>query len=77
MKYIVFEDFSGQELPVLFPDRIGHGEMRAQIPYSKIISAGFVEINKSRISCSGGSKSLGVEFRPEDSETIATHLEPS
>ena len=42
MKYIMFEDFSGAPIPVIFPNRIDHLEMREQMPYTKVLSAGYI-----------------------------------
>jgi hypothetical protein len=75
MKYIMFEDFSGRRVPIIFPDRIDHEEMREQIPYAKVISAGFVGYSQDQgFRCHGESKSLGVKADPEDAETIARRL---
>ncbi len=40
MKYIIFEDFSGDPTPIIFPNRIDHADMREQMPYTKALSAG-------------------------------------
>ncbi len=74
MKYIIFEDFGGEEAPILFPERILFEEMREQIPYSKVISAGYVYIGPNGIYCMGESKELKVKSRPEDKEIIEKHF---
>jgi hypothetical protein len=51
MKYLIFEDFSGEVIPILFPDRILHEEMREQIPYSKVISGGYVFLEEKGFVC--------------------------
>ncbi len=35
MKYLIFEDFSGEVIPIIFPERILHEEMREQIPIQR------------------------------------------
>ena len=42
VKYLIVEDFSGQEVPFIFPRRVDHSDMREQLPYSRVVSAGFV-----------------------------------
>ena len=75
MKYIIFEDFSGKETPILFPARILHEEMREQMPYARVVSAGHVLLKQGFI-CQGSSKELNAVSRPEDSEVIAAHFRP-
>ena len=43
MKYLIMEDFSGQLVPFIFPRRVDHADMRDQLPYGQVISAGVVE----------------------------------
>jgi len=76
MKYIIFEDFAGHPAPILFPGRISHGEMRELVPYSTVISAGYVESAGQTLRVHGHSVSLGVRSRPEDLAVIAQHLSP-
>ncbi len=70
MKYLVFEDFSGEVMPIIFPERILHEEMREQIPYSKVISGGYVYLGDKGFVCKGKVKELGVKAREEDSHII-------
>ncbi len=77
MKYIIFEDFSGKEAPILFPERILFEEMREQIPYSKVISAGYVYMGPKGFYCMGESKELGTKSRPQDKDIIAKHFNES
>ena len=65
MKYIIVEDFSGQEVPFIFPRRVDHSDMREQLPYGKIVSAGYVELGAQGFFCSGGDRELDVRARPE------------
>ena len=74
MKYIVFEDFSGRETPIIFPDRILHAELREQVPYAKVVSAGYVHLSQDGFLCSGRSRELGARAREEDSAVIAEHF---
>jgi hypothetical protein len=74
MKYIVFEDFGGQETPVIFPKRIRHDELRRVIPYVKVISAGHIRLTPTGMECHGRSKALNAESRAEDKELIESFL---
>lgn len=71
MKYIVFEDFSGKQTPILFPERILHEELREQIPYAKVLSAGYVDLTDRGFVCRGTVRELGVSARGEDSAVIS------
>lgn len=75
MKYIIFEDFSGQAIPVLFPDRINHDELREQMPYATVLSAGYVNHSGSGFICHGESKALEAASAPGDAEVIQRHFE--
>jgi hypothetical protein len=74
MKYIMFEDFSGAPIPVIFPNRINHAEMREQMPYTKVLAAGYVSHGPGGFSCHGSSKALQAEASPNDAQTIASKL---
>jgi len=71
MKYIMFEDFSGAPVPIIFPNRIDHGEMREQMPYTKALSAGYVSYGPGGWSCHGHSKSLELKAGVDDAGIIA------
>ena len=71
MKYIIVEDFSGQPVPFLFPHRVDHVDMREQLPYRKILSAGFVILEDGAFRCYGESRELGVCAREDDALCIA------
>jgi hypothetical protein len=75
MKYIIFEDFSGAPIPVIFPGRINHADMREQMPYTRVLSAGYVQTRDKEFVCHGGSKGLNAQARPEDAEIIARRFE--
>ncbi len=74
MKYIIFEDFSGEAAAFLFPQRVDHADMREQMPYAKVLSAGWVSFDGKRFNCTGGSLELEVQARPEDVDIIAAQF---
>lgn len=75
VKYLIIEDFSGQEVPFIFPRRVDHSDMREQLPYSRVVSAGFVELGPEGFACSGGNPELQLKARPEaDAAIIAEAL---
>ena len=72
MKYLICEDFGGQQVAFLFPDRVDHADMREQLPYAKITAAGYIEFENNTFRCFGGSKELDSHARPaEDVEIIS------
>ncbi|MBQ9407199.1 MAG: hypothetical protein IJU37_10760 [Desulfovibrio sp.] len=70
MKYLIVEDFSGQAVPFIFPRRVDHCDMREQLPYGRIISAGVTELGPAGFVCSGGNTELGLKSRPEEDAAI-------
>jgi hypothetical protein len=74
MKYIMFEDFSGIPVPIIFPKRIDFTEMREQIPYTKVLAAGYVHLSGAGFACHGESRSLAAQARSEDALIIASKL---
>ena len=75
MKYLIVEDFSGQAVPFVFPRRVDHSDMREQLPYGQVLSAGFLELGPQGFVCSGGHAELGLKARPdEDAAIIAEAL---
>ena len=70
MKYIILEDFSGQPAPFLFPDKVAHIDMRDQLPYANLLSAGYIALVDGRMVCSSGHAELNMSSRPEDAECI-------
>ncbi len=76
MKYIICEDFSGQPIPFLFPDKVAHADMREQLPYAAVLSAGYVTLEEGRFVCSGADAEVGVTARPGDAECIAAFFAP-
>ena len=74
MKYIIFEDFAGHPAPILFPSRVSHAEIREQVPYSRVLSAGFVEFDHGALTVHGQSTSLAARSKPEDLAVILAHL---
>lgn len=75
MKYIMFEDFSGAPVPVIFPNRIDHAEMREQMPYTKALSAGYVTHGPEGFRCHGQSKTLELQAADGDAGIIAEKFE--
>lgn len=75
MKYIMFEDFSGAAVPVIFPNRINHAEMREQMPYTKALSAGYVSLGPEGFHCHGQSKALELAARSGDARIIGEKFE--
>ncbi len=74
MKYLIMEDFSGQPVPFIFPRRVDHADMREQLPYGKVLSAGFLEFSEGVLHCHGGHAELGVQAGNEDANIIAEAL---
>ena len=48
MKYLIMEDFAGQPVSFVFPRRVDHGDMREQLPYGRVLGAGYVELQTAR-----------------------------
>lgn len=71
MKYLIAEDFAGHPVPFIFPDRVTHADMREQLPYTRILSAGYVTVKNGVFSCSEGDAELNLFARPEDASIIA------
>lgn len=70
MKYLILEDFSGQPVPFLFPERVDHSDMRDQLPYGKVLGAGYVECTDNGFRCHGGSQELGIVARQTEDAAI-------
>lgn len=77
MKYLIVEDFSGQEVPFIFPDNVDHADMRDQLPYARSIACGTVECDNGDFVCCGGNAEMGLKARPEDQELIRHAFKPS
>ncbi|MDR2123710.1 MAG: hypothetical protein LBP38_01855 [Desulfovibrio sp.] len=77
MKYILCEDFSGRPVPFLFPGRVAHQDMREQLPYARVLSAGYIALEEGRFVCSGGDAEIGAHSRAEDAECIAAFFKPA
>ena len=76
MKYLIAEDFSGQPVPFIFPDRVTHADMREQLPYTRILSAGYVTYENGAFVCSGGDAELDIFFNPKDTDIISACFAP-
>ncbi|MFR7887681.1 MAG: hypothetical protein ACLU4B_04320 [Bilophila wadsworthia] len=66
MKYLIMEDFAGQPVSFVFPRRVDHGDMREQLPYGRVLGAGYVELRDGAFRCHGGYAELDIVARPED-----------
>jgi hypothetical protein len=71
MRYLIAEDFDGQQVPCLFPDRVTHADMREQLPYTRILAAGDIVLRDGVFVCSGGDAELNLFTRPDDAAVIA------
>ena len=77
MKYLIAEDFAGQPVPFIFPDRVTHADMREQLPYTRILSAGYVAFRDGEFFCFEGDADLNLFARPEDASIIAASFSPA
>lgn len=75
MKYLILEDFSGQPVPFMFPDKVDHVDMREQLPYGRVLSAGYVLLEGMTFRCHGGSSELGIAARPEDAAILTSAMQ--
>ena len=58
--------FAGQPVSFVFPSRVDHGDMREQLPYGRVLGAGYVELRDGAFHCHGGYAELDIVARPED-----------
>lgn len=70
MKYLIMEDFAGQPVIFIFPLRVDHADMRDQLPYAKVIAAGYANLKDGEFHCHGGCAELQALARPEDAELL-------
>lgn len=77
MKYLIAEDFAGHSVPFIFPDRVTHADMREQLPYTRILAAGYVALRNGEFSCSDGDAELNLFARPEDAAILAASFAPA
>ena len=77
MKYLIAEDFAGQPVPFIFPDRVTHADMREQLPYTRILSAGYIVMQGGAFVCTGGDADLNLFARPEDAAIISASFGPA
>ena len=70
MKYIIFKNKDGWDIPILFPDVITHKEMAGKFPDMKPMNAGFFTCNTEYVSMSGHSLSLNLESSPNDKRIL-------
>lgn len=76
MHYLIMEDFSGKPAVFIFPRRVDHADMREQLPYGTVFSAGLMELANGAVRCFGGHAELNVKARPEDAAIITQTLCP-
>lgn len=71
MKYLIVEDFSGQAVPFIFPRRVDHVDMFEQLPYGKVLSAGYVELQPDgTFDCYGGNAELQLKADPQKDSAL-------
>ena len=71
MKYLIVEDFSGQAVPFIFPRRVDHVDMFEQLPYGKVLSAGYVELKPDgTFDCYGGNAELQLKADPQKDSAL-------
>lgn len=75
MKYLICRDFSGQPVPFIFPDKVAHIDMRDQLPYGGVISAGYVELREGNFYCYGGDVDLGVSAQEDDAKLLGAFFQ--
>lgn len=76
MKYLIFQDFGGNPVCFLFPNKVNHADMRDQLPYGQILAAGYVEMQGKAFRCFGHCAELAVASRPEDAQLITEAFAP-
>jgi len=74
MKYLIMEDFSGKPIAFIFPDLVDHADMREQLPYTKALSGGYLELEQGLIHCFGGYAELELKSSPDDVKIITNAL---
>lgn len=75
MKYIMFKQSNGMELPIIFPKYFEHVKvvqmMNNTFPGIKAESAGFIDFNDTtKIYCYGGSISLKLQSNKIDTPVL-------
>ena len=70
MKYLICRDFAGMPVPFLFPDKVAHVDMREQLPYSGVLSAGYTALRDGRFVVWGGDSELGAQAAQGDAELL-------
>ena len=77
MKYIIFEDPIGEELPIIFPSHVNHSDISTAMVNGykqaclKPVSAGTVSIDdKGNPYCHGNSFTLNLKSEDRDTRLI-------
>ena len=75
LNYLIVEDFAGQAVPFLFPQKVDHEDMREQLPYGRIIAGGQARLAGGEVVCGGSCSIPEIGSRPvEDAALIAASL---
>jgi hypothetical protein len=69
MKYIIFENYSGLQYPIIFPNFIQHCDIVRKIEH-RPISAGFIIIKNNKYEIYGKSVSLNLYSKPSDESLL-------
>ncbi len=77
MKYLIMEDFAGQPVSFVFPRRVDHTDMREQLPYGRVLGAGYVSLADGVFHCFGGCAELDIAARPEDEAVLMAAFQKS
>lgn len=70
LNYLIVEDFSGNPAPFIFPAKVSHEDMAAQLPYGKLLACGQVAFSQDGFVCSGGCVELNLRARPDKDRAI-------
>ena len=74
MKYVMLKLYSGELLPLLFPEFMQHSHMAQSVP-ATVVSAGHVYLEGGKIIARGASRSLDVISREEDSRIMQAYFD--
>ena len=74
MKYVMLKLESGDPLPLIFPEFVQHSQIAQSVP-AAVMSAGRVFLEDGRLVARGGSASLGLSSRAQDTEVIEGYLD--
>lgn len=72
-KYIIVDNASNV-FAVAFPAFMAHYDFAGMFPMTRIVSAGFMQVENGRVKVWGKSLTLGLSSRPEDALIIERSL---